>query len=289
MTVLRQEMIDAMQLRGLSPNTQRSYLHTVSQLARYYDRSPDLISEEELKAYFLYLINEKKLARNSCMLVLSGLKFFFEYTLHRPWPALDHIRFKKPAKQPIILSREEVKHLLSSVKKDYYRACFTTIYSCGLRISEGTSLKVDQIDSPRMQLHIRNSKGNKDRRVPLPEVTLQILRRLWVTHRNPVWLFPKRRARGKLIPNATQPMSTTSVADAFKATLQDSGIPKPATVHTLRHSWATHLLEAGIHIRQIQMWMGHRSITTTAHYTHLTRNAEVIAEAQLDDLLRDLL
>ena len=127
------------------------------------------------------------------------------------------------------------------------------------------------------------------RRVPLPEVTLQILRRFWLTHRNPVWLFPKRRARGILIPNAPEAMSITSVGDAFRATLRDSGITKPATVHTLRHSWATHLLEAGIHIRQIQMWLGHRSLTTTAHYTHLTRKAEIIAEAQLDDLLSDLL
>jgi len=287
MTPLRQRMIEDMQLRGLSSGTQKAYLRVVSELATYFNKSPEQISEEELRSYFVHLVNERKLAHSSCTVVLCGIKFLFDYTLKRDWPVLELVRPKQQKKQPAVFSREEVKLLLSCVRRDYYRVCLTTIYACGLRISEGTGLQVRHIDSARMQLHLRLSKRNKDRRVPLPDAVLQQLRQFWVTHRNPVWIFPKRN-RGSVIPNATSSMSTTCVSDAFRAALNDSGIAKAATVHTLRHSWATHLLEAGVHLRQIQVWLGHTSINTTARYTHLTQQGETIAQTQLNALIASL-
>jgi integrase/recombinase XerD len=288
MTALRERMIEDMRLRGFSPHTERAYLQAVHGLAKYYHKSPDQVSEEELRCYFLYLIEEKKLARSSCRVVLWGIRFFYEYTLQRQWPLFDRIRSKKEKKQPVILSRDEVHDILSRVRLPHYRACLSTIYACGLRISEGTALQISEIDSARMQLHIRSGKGGKDRRVPLPEQSLLQLRQFWVTHRHPVWIFPER-SRGCVILDTLNPMSTRAVAYAFKAALAESHVSKAATVHTLRHSWATHLLEAGVHLRIIQQWLGHTYLNTTAHYTHLTQQTEALAAAQLNELVAELL
>ena len=167
--------------------------------------------------------------------------------------------------------------------QDKYRVCLSTIYGCGLRISEGTRLRVDEIDSGRNQLHLKRSKGKKDRRVMLPERVLTNLRHHWCTHRHPVWLFP-----GRPLSETSAPMCTSSVRKAFRAALASSGVHKAATVHTLRHSWATHMLEAGVHLRVIQQWLGHRSPRTTAHYTQVTRKTEKVALDTLNALLEKL-
>jgi len=284
MTPLRQRMIEDMQLRGLAAHTQRAYVRAVRDLAVYTNKSPEQISEGELRSYFLYLKDERKLSRSSCTIALCGVKFFYEYTLKQEMPVLERIRPIREKKQPVILSRGEVQDILSRVRLAHYRVCLSTIYACGLRISEGTGLQVSHIDGARKQLHIRSGKGNKDRRIPLPEQSLIQLRQLWVTHRHPVWLFPKRN-RGGVIPGAKSAMSTEAVAVAFKAALAESAVTKAATVHTLRHSWATHLLEAGVHLRLIQQWLGHSSLNTTAHYTHLTQQAEALAALQVNDLI----
>jgi site-specific recombinase XerD len=285
---LRERMIEDMQLRGLAPATQKAYVRVVRDLAAHYHKSPDQIDEEELREYFLYLRDEKQLARSTCTVVLCGIKFLYEYTLRRQWPVLKFIRPRKEKKQPVILSREEVLRILSCIQKDHHRLCLSTIYACGLRISEGGGLRVDQIDSARMQLHIRLSKGLKDRRVPLPHAILQRLRQYWATHRHPIWLFPKRVLCCGVPTDADGPISARSVAHAFKLALGESGVSKAATVHTLRHSWATHLLEAGVNLRFIQQWLGHRSLQTTARYTHLTQKTEAATAAQLDDLIAAL-
>ena len=289
MTPLRQRMIEDMQLRGLSAKTQYEYVRVVRDLAVYYDRSPDQLSDEELRTYFLYLMNEKRLARSSCTVAICAIKFLYRYTLKQQWPILEFIRPGKEKKQPVVLSREEVQQLLNCVRNLHHRVCLMTIYSCGLRISEGARLQVGQVDSSRMQLRIQAGKGNKDRCVPLPEQTLHQLRMFWDTHHHPVWLFPQRIQRGGLLPNAKAPMSSRYISRTFKVVLAESGITKAATVHTLRHSWATHLLEAGVHIRQIQVWLGHNSINTTAHYIHLTQKSETIAQTQLNDLIASIL
>jgi len=288
MTPLRQRMIEDMQLHGFSVGTQQVYVRAVRQLADYYHRSPDQISEEELRAYFLYLKNEKRLARSSCTVAVCAIKFLYDYTLKRDWPVLGLIRPEKEKKIPVVLSTEEVRRIISCVRKPYYRVCLSTIYACGLRISEGAALQVREIDSARMQLHIRSGKGNKDRCVPLPVQTLAQLRQFWHSHRHPIYLFPARTRGEGRCSEATAAVSISSVGCAFRAALAESGVKKAATVHTLRHSWATHLLEAGVHLRLIQSWLGHSSPKTTALYTHLTQKAETLAMNKLNELIETL-
>lgn len=287
MTNLRQRMIEDLQLRGLSERTQVAYVRAVRQLAEHYGKSPDQISEEELRQYFLYLKNEKQASRSTIRVALCGIKFFYEHTLRRDWPTLTLIRPPRERKLPVILSRQEVHSVLDCLRRPHYRACLSTIYSCGLRLEEGLHLQVSDIDSDRMLLRVQG-KGRKDRYVPLPQRTLELLREHWLTHRHPVWLFPARGQRGILLPGAKRPMGRRSMQRAFQAALKECGIQKPATVHTLRHSWATHLLEAGVSLRFIQVWLGHRSLSTTAIYTHLTRNTEVQATETINRLMEEL-
>ena len=283
MSALRQKMIEDMQLRGLSARTQETYVRVVRQLAEYYHKPPDQLSQEELRQYFLYLKNDKHASRSTCTQALSGLKFLYEQTLQREWPILEFIRPPREHKLPVILSVAEVQRLLGCVRRKHYRVCLSTIYGCGLRLLEGVQLQVRDIDSSRMLLHVRGGKGNKDRYVPLPEQTLVQLRGYWRRHRHPIWLFPGREG------SATAPMDESGVQKAFRAALKDSGINKAASVHTLRHSYATHLLEAGVNLRLIQSYLGHDSLATTAIYTHLTRKAEVNAVETINRLMADLL
>ena len=190
MTPLRQRMIDDMQLRGLSASTQEGYLNAVRGIARHYHRSPDELSEEDLRQYFLYLANEKKVARSTATIAICGIKFLYEQTLQQQWSTLRLVRPPRGKKLPVILSREEVRRALAAVRIPAYRACLTTIYACGLRANEGAHLRVEDVDSGRMFLHIIQGKGNQDRYVPLPEPTLQMLRAYWRTHRSRPWLFP---------------------------------------------------------------------------------------------------
>ncbi len=190
MSPLRQRMIQDMQLRGFSARTQECYVAAVRQLAEHYHSSPDQLHEEDLRQYFLYLANEKKVARATATIALCGIKFFYEQTLQRQWPTLRLIRPPREKKLPVVLSREEVRRALGAVRIPVYRACLTTIYACGLRLLEGAHLQVPDIDSGRMLLHI-HGKGKKDRYVPLPEPTLQMLRAFWRTHRSPRVVVPR--------------------------------------------------------------------------------------------------
>ena len=189
MTPLRQRMIDDMQLRGLSARTQEAYVTAVRQLAQHYRRSPDRITEEELRQYFLYLANEKKVARATATITLCAVRFLYEQSLHRPWTTLRFVRPQREKKLPVVLSRDEVRTILAEVRIPVYRACLTTIYGCGLRLLEGTRLEVPDVDSARMVLFI-HGKGKQDRYVPLSHSILEVLRYHWRTHRSPRWLFP---------------------------------------------------------------------------------------------------
>jgi integrase/recombinase XerD len=287
MTPLRQRMIEDMQLRGLSPGTQQVYVRAIRQLSEHYNRSPDQLSEEELRTYFLYLKNEKRLSRNSCTVILCAVKFLYDYTLKRDWPTLGLIRPEPERRIPIVLSAEEVRQVLQCVRQLKYRVCLSTIYACGLRISEGVGLQVREIDSARMQLHLHSGKGNKQRCMPLPTQTLIQLRQFWVTHRNPIWVFPAQN-RDNDPRYTSQSMPAHAVRRAFRLALAQSGVTKAATVHTLRHSWATQLLESGVHLRLIQQWLGHSSPRTTAIYTHLTQKSETMAMEKINELIESL-
>ena len=288
MTELRKRMIECLQLRGLSERTQESYVRAVRQLAEHYHKSPDLITEEELRQYFLYLKNVKHYSRSTATIAICGIKFFFERTLEKDWTTFSLVRPAPEKKLPVILSLAEVRQILSRIRLPRYRVCLSTIYSCGLRLQEGTNLRVADIDSARMMLHVRHGKGAKDRYVPLPERTLALLRQYWKTHRNPLLLFPAEGRNHIDLAQASEPMSKSSVQDAFHAALQESGNNKRASVHTLRHSWATHLLETGVNLRLIQEWLGHSSPATTSVYTHLTVKAEQLGTAAINQIMSDL-
>jgi len=285
MTTLRQRYIEDLQLRGLSARTQDSYVRVVRQLAEHYGKSPEVISEEELRQYLLYLKNEKHAARNTCTLALCSLKLFYQQTLKREWPTLDFVRPAREKKLPVVLSVAEVRRLLSCVHQPRYRMCLSAIYACGLRLQEGVHLQVGDIDGERHLVHVRHGKGNKDRYVALPQRLLEQLRAYWRTHRHPTWLFPGAPRAGQLSP---APMCESGVQRALQAARRESGLTKPATVHTLRHSYATHLLEAGVNLRVIQAYLGHASPTTTALYTHLTQKTEAYMVETIDRVLEAL-
>lgn len=288
MTELRKRMIECLQLRGLSERTQEMYVRAVRQLAEHYRKSPDLITEEELRQYFLYIKNVKNYSRSASTIALCGIKFFFEHTLNRDWTTLSFVRAPREKKLPVILSLEEVRRMLGCVRLPSYRVCLSTIYSCGLRLQEGTHLQVPHIDSSRMLVHVRRGKGGKDRYVPLPHRTLQLLREYWVTHRNPVLIFPAPGRGGIGLSTSTAAMPKSSLQGAFREALKQSSIHKQASVHTLRHSWATHLLEAGVNLRLIQEYLGHSSPTTTSLYTHLTVKAEELGSQAINRIMSDL-
>jgi len=258
-------MIEDMQLHGYSPATQHVYVSSIAQLANHYDKSPELISEEELRQYFLHLTHVRQVSRPTATIALSAMKFLFENTLQRPWPSLDLMRPPKSKTLPVVLSQEEVSRILNCVHSPVYRICLITIYSCGLRRNEGARLRVEDVDSARMLLRVVG-KGNKQRYVPLPEKTLKMLREFWLTHRTKPWLFPARGSD----PKQPQPINPENMHEAFRCALAKSGVQKAARTHTLRHSYSTHLLEQGVSLRVIQEILGHQSLRTTAIYTHLT-------------------
>ena len=224
-----------MQLRGLSARTQAGYVAAVRQLAEHSRRSPAEITEEELRQYFLYLANEKKVARATATIALCGIRFFFEHTLHRDWTTLRFVRPAREQRLPVVLSRDEVRRILEAVRIPVYRACLTTIDGCGLRLLEGAQLQVEQVDGARRLLLVRG-KGKHDRYVPLAPPLLAMLRTYWRTHRSPVWLFPAptRRGLAHSLAHDGGPVTDSSLQSAFRRALQRSGVPKRAHVHTLR-------------------------------------------------------
>ena len=287
MTALRHRMIQDLQLRGYSERTVEAYVRSVAQLARFYHASPDTLTEEQLRDYLLHLTTVQKVARGTHTIALCGLKFFYQQTLGREWTVLKVARPKGERKLPVVLSREEVWHILDCVRLPVYRACLTTIYACGLRLMEGARLQVPDVDGDRKLVQI-HGKRRKDRYVPLPDATLELLRAHWRTHRNPLWLFPTitRSHAGVLSDPAVGPISRASLQSAFVRAVKASGVHKRAHVHTLRHSYATHLLEAGVNLRLIQEYLGHNSPQTTAIYTHLTRELRDAAISPINDLMQ---
>jgi site-specific recombinase XerD len=281
-------MIEDLHLRGLSKNTQTAYLRAVRQLAEHFGRPPDQISEEEVRQYFLYLRNEKQVASSTLGVARGGIKFFYVHTLQRGWRTLDLVRPPQERKLPVVLSIDEVHKVLAHIRQPRYRVCLSTIYACGLRSSEGVTLQVRDIDSQQMVVHVRHGKRGKDRYVPLPQCTLQMLREFWRTHGHPRWLFPNPTQDGTPPATAKRPMGVRGVRHCLKAALKESGIRKEVCIRTLRHSYATHLLEAGLDLRVIQSYLGHSSPQTTAIYTHLTRAIEKQSAKTIDQLMAGL-
>jgi site-specific recombinase XerD len=255
----------------------------------HFHRPPDQLGEDDLRQYFLSLTQVKHFARASFTIALCGIKFFFERTLSREWTVFDLVRPAREKKLPAILSRDEVRRILGCLRLPVYRACLTTIYVCGLRLQEGTQVQVADVDSGRGLLHV-HGKGGRDRYVPLPGAALAMLREHWRTHRSPQWLFPApvRAGTRYFVPVGAGPISRSSVQSAFGRALRQSGVHKRAHVHTHRHSYATHLLEAGVNLRLIQVYLGHTSARTTQVYTHLTAEARQTAVDPINRLMHGL-
>jgi site-specific recombinase XerD len=287
MTPLRRRMIGDLELRGYSERTVEAYVRAVSQLARFYGSSPDRLTEEQVRDYLLHLAGVQKVARGTHTIALCGIKFFYEKTLGRSWGVLGVARPKREKKLPVVLSREEVWRILDQVRIDGYRVCLTTIYGCGLRLMEGARLEIADVDSARGVLRVRG-KRRKDREVPLPAAALDLLRSHWRTHRSPSWLFPAPTRHGiaHSVAHDAGPVTRSSLQSAFHRAVVKSGIRKRAHVHTLRHSYATHLLEDGVTLRLIQEYLGHSSPRTTAIYTHLTREIREAARDPVNRLMQ---
>lgn len=285
MTPLRKRMLEDLQLHGYAASTQHVYLQAAHQLAAHYHKSPALIQEEELRAYFLHLTQVRHCSSGTLKVALAGIRFCFVTTLRRHWPALGLLRAPKAKKLPVVLSCQEVRMILGAVRAPLHRACLATIYACGLRVSEGVALQVGDGDASRMVLRVRG-KGNKQRQAPLSQSTLESLRACWKLHRSLPWLFPASHPAGST--RGEGPVRAESVRRAFSRALRQSAVNKPATVHSLRHSYATHLLEAGVSLLVIQEILGHTSPRTTAIYTHVSEQVRRQILQPLDALTRDL-
>ena len=263
MEKLRDQMHVDLQLSGAKPRTQKTYLREVENLARYFNRSPEELGEAELKEYMLYLINKRHLSEGTFRFYVAGLKFLYRTTLKREWPVekIKHPRSKR--KLPVVLDLSEVESLLSVTRNLKHKAILMITYSSGLRVSETARLKLTDIDSKRMTVKVSDGKGGKDRYSILSQTTLEYLRQYWKKYRPTEWLFDGQK-KGN-------PISLSSIQQLFQKARKRAGITKPASVHTLRHSFATHLIEAGTSLHHVQLLLGHRSPTTTTVYLHVSR------------------
>ena len=283
-----QKLYEELRLRGKAPLTIEAYLKHISKLQSYYHKSPDQINENELRQYLLYMKDVKQYSESFFKQAISSFRYFYEKTLNRKWKTLKFVYPKKEKKLPDVLSVGEVRLILSHVRLPRYYAILSTLYSLGLRITEGLKLTLADIDEARMLAHIRGGKGSKDRYVPLPEKTLQILKQYWLTHKNPILLFPAPGRGGIHCPHNEKYMPLSSVQIVLNKIVKQLGIKKWVHPQTLRHSYATHLLEAGISLRLIQEYLGHSSPKTTCIYTHLTYQAQTNAIKTINQLMSNI-
>ena len=276
MTRLRQRMLEDMAVRNLAQNTQSAYVQQVVAYARHFHRPPEELGPEAVRAYQIHLTQTRMLSPSSVSVATGALRFLYNVTLKRGWGMEEIPMPKRPFRLPVILSPEEVMHFLDSVDNTKHRAILMTAYAAGLRVSEATHLKVTDIDSQRMMLRVDQGKGRKDRYVMLSPRLLDVLRIYWKASRPTLWLFP-----GDL---PGQPITRGAVELACQKAHRASGIAKPITPHSLRHAFATHLLESGTDVRTIQLLLGHRSLATTSRYLKVATST-VCATTSPFDLL----
>lgn len=277
MTPLRKRMIDDMRVRNFAPATIRNYVAHVAWFARYHGRSPEHLGLEHIRAYQVHLVEDRQVSWSHFNVGVCALRFLYRVTLGKDW-CIEHIPYAKlPKRLPCVLSSSEVIRLLECVTPQAYRVILVTIYAAGMRVSEATHLQVGDIDSARMMLRVRQGKGRKDRLLPLSKVLLEVLRAYWKATRPRTWLFPGRK------PAA--PLTAKTVGRACRRAARAAGLHKPVTCHSLRHSFATHLLEAGTDIRTIQKLLGHQQLRTTCVYTHVSQDHLQATVSPLDRLV----
>jgi site-specific recombinase XerD len=282
-----QRSMRALQLAVLSERTQECYTRAVRQLADFCGKTPDQISEKEMEDYFLHRKNSDKWSAATIRISHFGIKFFFKNVLKRKWHIFTYLNAKRERMLPCILSKEEVFRILDHVTTFHNYTFLSTVYSCGLRLSEALNLQVSDIDSQNMMIHIHRGKGAKDRYIPLPHNTLNLLRKYWITHKNPNLIFPARGRGNNESPSTKNPMAIESVQGAFRRARAAAGIKKRhVSIHTLRHCYATHLLEAGTNPRMIQRYMGHSKLETTMVYFHFTQKGTEDTYRIIDNFMK---
>ena len=278
---LRKRMIRDMELAGLSSNTQRAYIHAVVNLQDHYHIRPDKLSEKQVQQYIFWLRDEKKVTRGTFQAQWYGIKFFYYRSLDVDWPLFTRKKVRHPRRMrlPVPIAWDDGHRLIEAIQKPSYRLCCSFMLALGLRIGDVLALTVPSIDATQMIVRVIG-KGNKERMLPLPETLLIALRRFWLTHRHPHWLFPNR--------NGTAPLCERSLRNAFNQARDSLGINKNITPHSLRHGFATHLLENGVEIRIVQMLLGHASLSSTQIYTHLTEPMRDTLRHQLNRMFAGL-
>ena len=260
---LHDQMREDLLLKAYSPHTQKSYLRCARHFVRHYMRSPQEMGEKEVRDFLLHLVRDRKASPATQDMYVNALKFLYTVTLKRPEVVKDISHPKRPHTLPVILSPEEVLRIFEAIRSVKYKAIIATAYAAGLRISEVCGLRITDIDSQRMRIHVRLGKGKKDRYVMLGESLLVLLRQYYKAARpQGEYLFPGQKPH--------RPICTTSVSQVLRRVIRETGLTKRVTMHTLRHCFATHLLEAGTDIRILQVLLGHSSIRTTLRYTHIT-------------------
>lgn len=288
-STLKKKFIEDMQLKSYSERTRGSYLRAVRQLENFWAKAAEEIEEAQVREYFLYCKNEANWKASTMRIAYSGIKFFYAITMQTNWETLKLMKIKRITTPPTVLSVAETRRILKAARTPQLKAFLTVVYSCGLRRSEALSLTVHDIDKERMVVRVREGKGGKSRDVPLPVSTYAMLKAYWITHRNPTLLFPALGKNGKKGRTADKPMAASSIEGALRRLRTElSQIKKHFSLHTFRHSYATHLIEAGVGVRVVQNYLGHASLNTTMIYLHVTDQGGSDATERINRLMGGL-
>mgnify|MGYP001814295304 CR=1 FL=1 len=279
---LYRKHVNALRRQGKADSTIDAYARAVRRVSEFFDCPVDVLSQEQLEGYFDALV--KSHSWSTVKVDRNGLQFFFKQVLKRDWQWVDIVKPPEVKSLPDVLTLKEIERLVNGTRELRYQTFILTCFSMGLRLGEALSLSVGDIDSERMRVHIRQAKGNKDRYVTLPTLTLEALRRYWLSHRHPGWLFPGGRTREQR-HQARRVMDRGGVQKSFKAIVHDVGIHKAVTVHTLRHSYGLALTDAGVGLRAVQQSMGHECPKTTALYTQLSSYTQTDTERRINALV----
>jgi integrase/recombinase XerD len=280
MNTLREKMLAELQLRGITPRTQTAYLREIAKLENYFNRSPEELGEEEVKEYLVHMLEDRGLSSGTYKYYAAGIKFLYRTTLNRG-EVVEKIKYPKAKiKLPVVLDLSEVRTMLSVMENLKHRAVLTITYSAGLRVSETAHLKVTDIDSKRMMVRVRQGKGGKDRYTILSKTTLECLREYWRAYRPKDWLFEGQKEGSHIC--------YTSIRNIFVEAKERAGITKPVGPHSLRHAFATHLIEAGTSLHHVQLLLGHKSPKTTTVYLHVSKMNLAQVCSPLDSIPEEL-
>jgi len=283
---LYNKLVEDLQLAGMAKRTVYGYVRAIRKLADFHRRSPDKLTERHVRQYLLHQIVDLEVAAGTQSVLLSGIKFFYRTTCPKNWKVLEQTKLNYACALPEVITQSQVFEMIDAARTFRLKCFIWVTYTLGLRISEAIELQVGDIDGQRMVVHVHRGKGAKDRYIPLPDSTLKVLRKLWRTHRNPKFLFPAEGRDHQDGSRSRTPMSISTVQGAIKQITNELNFGKKVSTHTLRHSYATHLHEAGVSLRAIQKYLGHKSLQTTLIYLHLSQKGEADSRQIINELFR---